>query len=111
MFLISLATFFYGFLCLLVIPLVLIQKGKGSMGLGNMGGANQMLFGSSGGQDIFQKATWILCAILLFGALFLSLAKARYATANVRTVSIKREAVAPVAQSENSSPEIAPEEI
>ncbi len=110
MFLISLATFFYGFLCLLVIPLVLIQKGKGSMGLGNMGGTNQMLFGSSGGQDIFQKATWTLCGILLIGALFLSLAKARYGVANARTFSIKREAQAPVSQSENFSP-VAPEEI
>ena len=110
MFLISLATFFYVFLCLIVIPLILIQKGKGSMGLGNMGGTNQMLFGSSGGQDIFQKATWTLCAILLFGALFISIAKARYASSNVRTISIRREAAAPVAQSENSAP-IAPEEI
>ena len=110
MFLISLATFFYGFLCLLVIPLILIQKGKGSMGLGNMGGTNQMLFGSSGGQDIFQKATWTLCGILLFGALFISLAKARYSHKQVRNLSIKRESAAPVAQSEATLP-ATPEEI
>ena len=110
MFLISLATFFYRFLCLLVIPLILIQKGNGSMGLGNMGGTNQMLFGSSGGQDIFQKATWTLCGILLCGALFISIAKARYATSSVRSISIKREAAAPVAQPEDSS-SVAPEEV
>ena len=73
------------------------------MGLGNMGGANQMLFGSSGGQDIFQKTTWILCAILLISAVFLSLAKARYATSSVRSISITREA-APIAQPETLAP-------
>lgn len=73
------------------------------MGLGNMGGTNQMLFGSSGGQDIFQKATWTLCGILLVGALFISIAKARYAHSSIRSISIKRDMPAPVDQSENSS--------
>jgi|GEM_PF-1055484 protein translocase SecG subunit len=96
MFLVSLATFLYGFLCLLIIPLILIQKGKGSMGLGNMGGTNQMLFGSSGGQDIFQKITWMFCGILLAGALLLSLAKAQYAGSTVRSFTIKKEVAAPI---------------
>ena len=55
MFIISFLTFLYVFLCLLIVLMVLIQRGKSSMGLGNMGGGNQLLFGSSGGQDIFQK--------------------------------------------------------
>jgi len=74
----SLLTFLYGFMCCLIILIVLIQRGKGSMGLGNMGGGNQMIFGSSGGQDIFQKATWILCALLLIGSLVLSVLKPKY---------------------------------
>ena len=45
------------------------------MGLGSMGGGAQMLFGGSGGQDIFQKITWVLTAIFLFGSLTLSLMK------------------------------------
>lgn len=60
-----------------IVLLVLIQKGKGGLGLGNLGGSNQMLFGGSGGQDIFQKATWILGAILIFGSLGLSIWKAK----------------------------------
>jgi len=74
----SLVTFLYGVMCCLIILLVLTQRGKGSMGLGNMGGNNQMLFGSSGGQDIFQTATWILCAFLLGGSLILSTLKSKY---------------------------------
>jgi len=43
-----------------------MQKGKGGMGLGSMGGGAQMLFGGSGGQDIFQKTTWVL-GIIFYG--------------------------------------------
>lgn len=45
------------------------------MGLGAFGGGTQMLFGGSGGQDIFQKITWGLGAIFLAGSLVLSLMK------------------------------------
>ncbi|MBS1986390.1 preprotein translocase subunit SecG [Candidatus Dependentiae bacterium] len=72
----------YGFLLTLfilasalLILVILIQQGKSSMGLGNLGGGAQMLFGGSGGQDIFQKITWILGAIFIFGSLFLSIMK------------------------------------
>jgi len=78
MFIISLLSTLYGFLCLFIILLVLIQKGKSSMGLGNMGGGNQLLFGSSGGQDIFQKITWICCFLLITGSLFLAIYKGKY---------------------------------
>ena len=54
MFIFSLLTFLYGFMCVCIIAIVLIQRGKSSMGLGNMGGSNHMLWGSSRGQDIFQ---------------------------------------------------------
>jgi preprotein translocase subunit SecG len=74
----SLLTGLYGLMCCFIVLLVLIQKGKGNMGLGSMGGGNQMLFGSSGGQDIFQTVTWILCALLLLGSLSLSVLKNKY---------------------------------
>ncbi len=74
----SLLTVLYGFMCCLIVLLILVQKGKGNMGLGSMGGGNQMLFGSSGGQDIFQKLTWVLCALLLIGSLSLSVLKGKY---------------------------------
>jgi preprotein translocase subunit SecG len=63
--------------CFMLLLLILIQRGKGSMGLGNLGGGTQLLFGGSGGQDLFQKMTWILGAIFMFGSLGLAIMKTR----------------------------------
>jgi protein translocase SecG subunit len=52
-----------------------MQKGKSSLGFGGLGGGAQMLFGGGGGQDIFQKITWVLGSIFIVGAMFLSLMK------------------------------------
>ena len=72
----------YGFLltlylinCLLLVIIILMQKGKSSLGFGAIGGGAQMLFGGGGGQDIFQKITWVLGSIFIVGAMFLSLMK------------------------------------
>lgn len=92
MFVISLLTFLYGFVCFLIILLVLVQRGKGSMGLGNMGGGNQALFGSSGGQDIFQKTTWICLVILLAGSMVLSVAKGKYGSSSLSSFVPKKSA-------------------
>lgn len=84
MFIFSLFNVLYCFMCCFIVFLVLLQKGKGNMGLGSMGGGNQMLFGSSGGQDIFQKITWILCALLLIGSFGLSVSKGKYGMSRSR---------------------------
>jgi len=65
----------YILICVILVLLVLIQKGKGSMGLGAFGGGTQMLFGGSGGQDLFQKITWGLGGVFLMGSLLLALMK------------------------------------
>lgn len=72
----------YGFLMFLFIILcaflalfILIQAGKGDMGLGSLGGSSQLLFGGSGGQNFFEKATWIMGALFMLGALGLSILK------------------------------------
>jgi preprotein translocase subunit SecG len=77
MFILSLFTGFYGVLCLLIILLVLMQRGKGNMGMGNIGGGNQAIFGSSGGQDIFQKITWLFLVLLLGGSLVLAILRGK----------------------------------
>ncbi len=59
----------------MIVFLIFLQKGKGSMGLGSMGGGTQMLFGGGGGQDMFQKTTWVLIALFLTGSLGLALYK------------------------------------
>lgn len=68
---------FYVFLCTILMLLIMVQKGKSSMGLGSLGGGAQMLFGGSGGQDIFQKITWVLGAIFMASSLALALLKSR----------------------------------
>jgi preprotein translocase subunit SecG len=60
---------------ILLIFIVLLQKGKGGVGLAGMGGGAQMLFGGSGGQDLFQKITWFLGAFFMAGSLLLALMK------------------------------------
>lgn len=94
----------YGFLltlyvinCLLLIIIILIQKGKSSLGIGAFGGGTQMLFGGSGGQDIFQKITWVLGVIFMIGSLALSMLRS-IETKQFRY--IKTETVVP-AQSQN----------
>ncbi len=66
---------FFLFVCFLLILLIMIQKSKSSMGLGGLGGGTQMLFGGSGGQDVFQKATWVLGFLFMFGSLTLTILK------------------------------------
>ena len=65
----------YIVMCLFLVLIILIQKGKSSIGLGGLGGGTQMLFGGSGGQDIFQKITWMMVGIFLLGSLGLALMK------------------------------------
>lgn len=62
---------------LFLILFILIQKGKGNMGLGALGGGAQTLFGGSGGQDLFQKITWVLGGIFMAGSLGLSILKSK----------------------------------
>jgi len=67
----------FSFVCFLLVLVILIQQRKGGMGLGSLGGGAQMLFGGSGGQDIFQKITWVLGAIFMIGSLVLALLKTK----------------------------------
>lgn len=68
---------FFTLMCLFLILLIFMQKGKGSMGLGSLGGGAQTLFGGGGGQDLLQKTTWVLVTFYLFGSLGLALYKTR----------------------------------
>ena len=65
---------------LFLVLFVLIQKGKGNMGLGALGGGAQTLFGGSGGQDLFQKITWVLGGLFMLGSLGIAILKSRTTT-------------------------------
>lgn len=71
---IGLLTTLFVILCLFMVLLILLQRGKNNMGIGSMG-SNQMLFGASGGQDIFQKATWVCLVLFMVGSLSISMLK------------------------------------
>lgn len=65
-------------LSFLIIFIVLLQKSKGSLGLsGALGGHAQAMFGGSGGQDVFQRATWLFIACFMGGSLVLAILKNR----------------------------------
>lgn len=68
-----LVTFFI-ILCMFMVLIILIQKGKG-MGIIELGTSSQMLFGGSGGQDLFQKITWVCGGLFMVGSLILALMK------------------------------------
>ena len=70
------------FLCFFLALFILIQQGKGDLGLSNLAGG-QMLFGGSGGQEFFEKATWFMGALFIFGALGLSIIKSKEERASV----------------------------
>lgn len=73
----TLLTIIYAFLTVFSVIIVLIQRGKNSSGMGRMGGGSQMLFGASGGQDVLQKTTWIIAALIMGGCLTLGVIKSR----------------------------------
>ena len=77
--LLQILTGLFTIMCFFLILLIFLQKGKGNMGLGSMGGGTQMLFGGSGGQDLFQKATWYLVALFLVGSMGLAVYKNKVA--------------------------------
>ena len=74
---VTLLTVLFVILCFFLGISILMQQGKGDMGLGGLGGGGQMLFGGSGGQDFFEKLTWIMGALFIFGALGLTVLKTK----------------------------------
>ncbi len=71
----GLLSFLFALVCVLLVLIILIQKGKSSLGIGSLSGNNQMLFGGGGGQNIFQKITWFMSIILICGSLGLATMK------------------------------------
>jgi len=83
MFLVGLLITLLAIDAMFLVLIILVQKGKGSMGLGALGGGTQMLFGGSGGQDLFQKMTWILGTIFMAGSLILSVTWSKTASKSI----------------------------
>ncbi len=111
--LVGILTFLFVLSALFLAIFVLIQQGKGDMGMGSLGGSTQMLFGGSGGQTFFEKTTWILGAIFMLGALGLSVLKSRELrssrlesfTASASAQTQQQPASAPAPENSESSQE------
>lgn len=75
--LVGIFMFLFVLLSIFLVLFILIQQGKGDMGLGSLGHGGQMLFGGSGGQDFFEKATWTMGALFMAGALGITILKTK----------------------------------
>ena len=96
----------FAVLCVILIPLILMQKGKSSMGFGSMGGGTQLLFGGSGGQDLFQKATWVMGALFMGGSLILAIMKRPAQSRLIGTMTEQTTApIIPVPSAEKPTPQ------
>ncbi|MCF7799587.1 preprotein translocase subunit SecG [Candidatus Babeliales bacterium] len=96
---IALLMFLFTVLCVFLIIAVLIQQGKGDMGLGGLGGGSQMLFGGSGGQEFFQKITWVMGAIFIMGSLGLAILKSKHLeTSRAKVTPASRQMTQPKQQ-------------
>lgn len=63
---------------------ILIQQGKGEIGLtSGVSQSSQLLFGGSGGATFFEKLTWFLGALFIAGSLLLSLYQTKTTTESV----------------------------
>jgi preprotein translocase subunit SecG len=85
-FMFSLLLTLFVILCILLAIFIFIQQGKGDMGLGGLGQGAQSLFGGSGGQDFFEKTTWVMGALFIFGALGLSMMRTNSNRSRIKTV-------------------------
>ncbi len=76
---------------------ILMQQGKGDMGLGGLGGGGgQVLFGGSGGQSFFEKATWVMASVFIVGSLALTVMKTRATqTSRVQARKISQKTMHP----------------
>ncbi len=93
---------FFIFFALILGILVMLQQGKGDMGLGSLNNSKQALFGGSGGQTFFQKITWIVGASFLLGALGLTVLKMRQLDSS-RVIVSQETLPAPVAPAEDAA--------
>ncbi|MFH1644348.1 MAG: preprotein translocase subunit SecG [bacterium] len=93
-------------LCLFLSLFILIQQGKGDMGLGSLGGGTQLLFGGSGGQSFFEKATWIMGFIFIFGALGISILKSKeHGMSRLKDITIQTKTQKQVPQNNTNTPQ------
>src|SRR6478735_579789 len=64
---------FYVVTCLILLLVILLQQGKGDMAAAFGGGSSQSAFGARAGATVLSKATAVLAALFMIGALALAI--------------------------------------
>jgi preprotein translocase subunit SecG len=68
-----LLTAFYVLTCFVLLLVILLQQGKGDMAAAFGGGSSQSAFGARSGATVLSKATAILAALFMVGAMALAI--------------------------------------
>ena len=63
----------YVLVCLMLLMVILLQQGKGDMAAAFGGGSSQSAFGARTGATVLSKATAVLAALFMVGALALAI--------------------------------------
>jgi preprotein translocase subunit SecG len=66
-------TAFYVVTCLVLLMVILLQQGKGDMAAAFGGGSSQSAFGARAGATVLSKATAVLAALFMIGAMALAI--------------------------------------
>jgi preprotein translocase subunit SecG len=69
--------------CLALIIVILLQKGKGAEIGAVFGGSSQTVFGASGAGNVLTKATWAMAAMFFATSIFLAYASTRRFTGSI----------------------------
>ena len=64
---------FYVLTCLILLLVILLQQGKGDMAAAFGGGSSQSAFGARAGATVLSKATAVLAALFMVGAMVLAI--------------------------------------
>src|SRR5260221_8994230 len=59
----------YVLICLVLLMVILLQQGKGDMAAAFGGGSSQSAFGARAGATVLSKATAVLAALFMLGAM------------------------------------------
>jgi preprotein translocase subunit SecG len=68
-----LVSVFYVLVCLVLLLVILLQQGKGDMAAAFGGGSSQSAFGARAGATVLSKATAVLAALFMVGAMALAI--------------------------------------
>jgi len=91
----------YVLICFLLLVVILLQQGKGDMAAAFGGGGSQSAFGARAGATLLSKATAVLAALFMLGALALAIIGQRGTSGSIMSGT---QAPAPVTPARTAPP-------